>query len=174
MGCQPPAGSTAQSLPGGYIPRVEKERECWKFLDRRLTVENDSRVHGQPSLAVEVYSPVRNHSLPPVGGEGQPHVFPGLTARRLTRPNGRPRCVSCDSHCVSCPHLGRWPASSCERTETRNTVSESQRCPENKSKNKRTDGKVLRNNSLVGHLCLCFLPWFQGHVGRAPALSSKG
>jgi hypothetical protein len=36
-------------LPGGYIPRVEKERECWKFLDWRLNSENDSRVHGQPS-----------------------------------------------------------------------------------------------------------------------------
>ena len=34
-----------------YIPRVEtKERECWKFLDWRLASENDSRLHGQPSI----------------------------------------------------------------------------------------------------------------------------
>eukprot|EP00415_Alexandrium_ostenfeldii_P002546 UN2546 len=36
-----------------YIPRVEaKERECWKFLDWRLNSENESRVHGQPSIGV--------------------------------------------------------------------------------------------------------------------------
>ena len=39
-------------VPGGYIPRLEsKERECWKFLDKRLNSENDSRLHGQPSNA---------------------------------------------------------------------------------------------------------------------------
>ena len=38
-------------VPDGYIPRLEsKERECWKFLDWRLTSENDSRLHGQPSI----------------------------------------------------------------------------------------------------------------------------
>ena len=40
-------------VPGGNIPRVEtKKRECWKFLDSRLNSENDSRVHGQPSLGL--------------------------------------------------------------------------------------------------------------------------
>ena len=39
-------------VPGGYIPRLEsKKRECWKFLDKRLNSENDSRLHGQPSNA---------------------------------------------------------------------------------------------------------------------------
>jgi hypothetical protein len=38
-------------VPDGYIPRLEsKERECWKFLDWRLNSENDSRLHGQPSI----------------------------------------------------------------------------------------------------------------------------
>eukprot|EP00415_Alexandrium_ostenfeldii_P000425 UN0425 len=38
-------------VPVCYIPRVEaKERECWKFLDWRLNSENESRVHGQPSI----------------------------------------------------------------------------------------------------------------------------
>ena len=40
-----------------YIPRVEaKERECWKFLDWRLNSENESRVHGQPSIGLSFYS----------------------------------------------------------------------------------------------------------------------
>ena len=40
-------------VPDGYIPRLEsKERECWKFLDWRLNSENDSRLHGQPSIVL--------------------------------------------------------------------------------------------------------------------------
>ena len=38
------------SLPGGLVPRAGKKGECWTFLDWRLNSENDSPVHGQPSL----------------------------------------------------------------------------------------------------------------------------
>ena len=65
-------------VPGGYIPRLEsKKRECWKFLDKRLNSENDSRLHGQPSNAsinnpevdrerivwATLSSPLRSHRL---------------------------------------------------------------------------------------------------------------
>ena len=40
----------------GYIPRLEsKEWECWKLLDWRLNSENDSRLHGQPSMKLTTY-----------------------------------------------------------------------------------------------------------------------
>lgn len=38
------------SSPGGLVPRAGKKGECWTFLDWRLNSENDSPVHGQPSL----------------------------------------------------------------------------------------------------------------------------
>ena len=44
---------TWDSTTDGYIPRLEsKEWECWKLLDWRLNSENDSRLHGQPFLAI--------------------------------------------------------------------------------------------------------------------------
>ena len=50
--CSPGNYISINLVPGGYIPRLEsKERECWKFLDKRLNSENDSRLHGQPSNA---------------------------------------------------------------------------------------------------------------------------
>ena len=38
------------SSPGGLVPRAGKKGECWTFLDWRLNSENDSPVHGKPSL----------------------------------------------------------------------------------------------------------------------------
>ena len=71
-----------KSLPGGYIPRVEKERECWKFLDWRLNSENDSRVHGQPSLAGWPPCVLEDESILDFINRRHRNVHPRLTNNR--------------------------------------------------------------------------------------------